>query len=71
MGIKASRLLLGKVYDAPFFSGNGGFEMKWVAILVSLVIFLVSGNLLCDDKDKAKEHFLKGKTLFETHTCLL
>ena len=39
--------------------------MKYAAIIVAIAAFLISANLFCDDKDKAKEHFLKGKTLVE------
>ena len=39
--------------------------MKYTATIFAIAAFLVAGNLFCDDKDKAKEHFLKGKTLVE------
>ena len=39
--------------------------MKYAAVIFAIDAFLVSGNMLCDDKDKAKEHFLKGKELVE------
>jgi len=39
--------------------------MKYTATIFALAALLIAGNLLCDDKDNAKEHFLKGKTLVE------
>ena len=45
--------------------GDLEMKMKWVAVSLFLIAFLISSNLFCDDKDKAKEHFLKGKTLVE------
>lgn len=39
--------------------------MKHYACLFAVIALLLSGNAFSDDKDKAKDHFLKGKALVE------